>query len=161
MITDALKQSLETAIFDAIKECMEEPEDGWDAYDGFKYMVYDKVSPVIKDALRSVDQPKAPCITKKKKGTVTGGVIEEPGTTEIVRNPYAKWVSGISKIRKGECDGLDEVDVGCFFKNESSASAIKYLNERENLNLHGCTMTVKDLIAALKDAFPSEKRYDY
>lgn len=155
MINDALKQSLETAIFDAIKECMEEPEDGWDAYNGFKDMLYNKVSPVVNDALRSVenvDQPKAPRITKKKKGTTV-----EPGTTEIVRNPYAKWVSGISKIRKGDCEGLDEVDVGCFFKNESSASAKKYLSERSNLDLDGRTMTVKDLIVALKDAFPDEK----
>jgi hypothetical protein len=114
MINDALKQSLETAIFDAIKECMEEPEDGWDAYNGFKDMLYNKVSPVVNDALRSVENV-------------------------------------------GDCEGLDEVDVGCFFKNESSASAKKYLSERSNLDLDGRTMTVKDLIVALKDAFPDEK----
>lgn len=159
MISDEVKRNLETAIFDAIKDCMEEPEDGWGTYDGFKDIVYSKISPVIESAMRSVeniDQPKAPRISKKKKSVVVEAE-KTPGTTEIVRNPYAKWVSGISKIRKGEHEGLDEIEVGCYFKNESSTSAKKYLNEKSSLGLDGCTMTVRDLITSLKDAFPDEK----
>ena len=148
------KQNIDTAIFDAIKECMEEPEDGWSAYEDFKNTILNKVMPIIDEALSSVEkvtQPKTTRISKKKKND------PEPGASEIVRNPYAKWVSGISKIRKGEHEGLDEIEVGCYFKNESSTSAKKYLSERSDLGLDGQTMTVKDLISTLKESFPDEK----
>ena len=149
------KQDIDKAIFDAIKDCMEEPEDGWGAYEDFKNTILNNVMPIIDEALSSVEkvtQPKTTTrISKKKKGS------SEPGASEIVRNPYAKWVSGISKIRKGEHEGLDEIEVGCYFKNESSTSAKKYLNERSSLGLDGQNMTVKDLISTLKEAFPDEK----
>lgn len=148
------QQDIDKAIFDAIKDCMEEPEDGWTAYEDFKNTILKNVMPIIDEALSSVEkvtQPKTTRISKKKKND------PEPGATEIVRNPYAKWVSGISKIRKGEHEGQDEIEVGCYFKNESSTSAKKYLNERANIGLDGQTMTVKDLISTLKEAFPDEK----
>ena len=73
-----VRESIDKAIFDAIKECMEEPEDGWDAYEEFKNTILNNVMPIVDRELSSVEkvtQPKTTRITKKKKSE------HEPGSS--------------------------------------------------------------------------------
>ena len=150
MVEKEVQNQVSDVIQSALEESFEADDNDWSVYDDFKNNLKDKLLKVIEKLLEENNSspPKASKGRKKK---------EKYGGVEVVRNPYAKWVSGISKIRKGEHDGNDEIEVGCYFKNTSSTSAQKYLNIKDNIGIDGTKMTVKELIYALKDAFPTEK----
>jgi hypothetical protein len=155
MATKALstfESKLNGAIIESLKACMEEPEgdDGpdWSAYDDFVAHLSLNIQHHAKELVKSLEV-NVPKVTASK-GSKSGSDTKR-------QNTYTQWVRVASHIRKGDISGNEEVTIGANFRDKSTASATKYFEKRDDLELEGKTMTVKELLSHLKSSMPDEK----
>lgn len=149
------ESNLNKIILNSLKACLEAPEDDngdpdWSPYDD----VIEHLSNTVKQHVRTLVaniESASPKVSASKSGKTnkSGGAKK--------KNTYTQWVRVASRIRKDEIPGDEEVTVGANFRNLNSLSAIKYTENKEELELEGKTMTVKELLNHLKNSMPDLK----
>jgi hypothetical protein len=149
----AIQEGLAAALEAPVDEETQEPD--WSAYDPLKNVILQGVETAFNNALLVLEKKHkaelakvktnspAKAIKSKSKSKTSGGTRAP--------NPYARWVSMASAVRAGKITGDDVVTVGEHFKDHNSISAKKYHGSKEDLEIDGQAMTVRELLDAIKD----------
>ena len=140
--------SVRSAITEAIKDCLQAED----------YSVYDEFVDYL---AKKIHQAAGPFIASPSKETSNTTKASSSGKTTKSGAPrkvsaYTQWVKLASSISKGadEPAAYEQFTAVENF-NSGSGSAQKYSDYE--LDLVGKTMSVKELLATLKDSLPDEK----
>jgi hypothetical protein len=139
-ITESLQACLETTPDD-------DGEPDWSDYDDLIAHISVNVQNHAKELVANLEAAR-PKVSNKATGKKTGAKR---------KNTYTQWVRVASRIRKGEIKGDKVVTVGANFRDKSTASATKYFDMKDDLELEGKDIPVEELLAHLKESMPDEK----
>lgn len=143
------------AINEGIKSGLEEPtnEEGevdWSPYKDLVDSILDGIMVAFNNAelaqkkqyeSKSASPTKAKVTKKNKSGSDS---VRAP-------NAYARWISMAAAVRSGKIPGDEVVTIGEHFKDRAAKSAQKYMAVKDDLQLDGKTMTIRELLTALKE----------
>ena len=140
----AIQAGLTATLEAPVDEATGEPD--WSEYDNLKSVILQGVMASYNTIIAQLEKNNATTVATPKVLKQT----RKTGSSESAKiNPYARWVSFVSHIRSGKTSGEDTVTIGVHFSKLDSSSSKKYHAMKDELGLHGKTMTVSEMLNAL------------